>query len=133
MRAPAVLAALLFVPSAFAADPYEPTTGPVPTEVVIRVVAAGAMVLGNDVGGAQITITDAATGSVLATGLQQGEAGNQNLLMRTPRLMDEPHYPSPSASFRATLNLERPTLVEIAAQGPMAYPQASSGPAHACC
>ena len=29
-----------------------------------------------------------------------------------------------SASFRATLNLERPTLVEIAAQGPMAYPQA---------
>jgi hypothetical protein len=124
VRALTVLATLLFAPVAFSANPYEPTTGPVPTEIVIRVVAAGAMALGNDVGGAQVTITDTATGSVLATGLQQGEAGNQNLLMRTPRLMSEPHYPSPSASFRATLQLERPTLVEIAAQGPMAYPQA---------
>jgi hypothetical protein len=125
VRTLALAASILLSSHAFASNPYEPTTGPVPTEILIRVVAAGAMALGNDVGGAQVTITDIATGSVLATGLQQGEAGNQNLLMRTPRLLGEPHYPSPSASFRATLQLERPTLVEIAAQGPMAYSQAT--------
>jgi hypothetical protein len=96
------------------------------TDVLVRVVADGAMVLGDDVGGARITITDVATGTVLASGLQQGEAGDQNQIMRTPRLMEEPRYSSrPSAAFRATLQLERPTLVEIAAHGPLAYPQAA--------
>jgi hypothetical protein len=83
------------------------------------------MVIGDDVGGARVTITDAATGRLLASGLQQGEAGDQNQIMRTPRLMEEPRFSSrPSASFRTTLHLDRPTLVEIAAQGPLGYPAA---------
>ncbi len=111
--------------AAFAANPYEPTTGPVATEVLVRVVAHGAMVLGDTVGGARVTITEVATGTVLASGLQQGEAGDQNQTMRTPRMMGEPHYSSrTAASFRATLQLERPTMVEISARGPMAHPQA---------
>ncbi|MEW6544092.1 MAG: hypothetical protein AB1411_10830 [Nitrospirota bacterium] len=103
----------------------EPTAGPVATDVMVRVVAHGAMVLGDAVGGARVTITDVATGRLLASGLQHGETGDQNQIMRTPRLMEEPHYSSrPSASFRATLELERPTLVEITAQGPLAFPGA---------
>jgi hypothetical protein len=98
---------------------------PIDTDVMVRVVGHGAMVLGNDVGGARITITDVATGRLLASGLQQGEAGDQNQIMRTPRLIEEPHYSTrPSGSFHAALPLTQPTLVEIAAQGPLNYPAA---------
>lgn len=98
---------------------------PIDTEVVVRVVAHGAMVLGDNVGGARVTITDLETGQLLAAGLQQGEAGDQNQIMRTPRLMEEPRYTSrPSGSFRATLALDHPTMVEITAQGPLSYPAA---------
>jgi len=81
------------------------------------------MVLGREVGGARITITDVETGSILATGLQQGEAGDQIQIMRTPRMMEEPVYSSrPSAAFTTTLQLQKPTVVEITAEGPLAYP-----------
>jgi hypothetical protein len=84
------------------------------------------MVLGKDVGGARVTITDVATKHILATGLQQGEAGDQNEIMRTPRLMEEPHYSSrPAAAFTATFDLLHPTLIEVTAEGPLAYPASS--------
>ncbi len=99
---------------------------PQPTTILVRVVGHGAMVLGREVGGARITITDVATTRILATGIQQGEAGDQNQIMRTPRLMEEPHYSSrPAAAFTATLDLLRPTLVEVTAEGPLAYPASS--------
>lgn len=97
--------------------------GPQTTTVLVRVVAHGAMVLGRDVGGARVTITDIASGRVLATGLQQGDAGDQNQIMRTPHMMEEPIYSSrPSAAFITTVELQKPTLVEISAEGPLAYP-----------
>lgn len=96
---------------------------PKPTTILVRVVAHGSMVLGKEVGGARITITDVASGRILASGLQQGEAGDQNQIMRTPHLMEEPLYSSrSSASFTATLELTHPTLVDVAAEGPLAYP-----------
>ncbi len=98
---------------------------PVTTHVVVRVVAHGALVLGREVGGARVTITDVETGLILATGIQQGEPGDQNQIMRTPHLMQDPIYTTlPSAAFRTTLDLVRPTLVEISAIGPLAYPSA---------
>jgi hypothetical protein len=99
---------------------------PTPTAIVVRVVAHGSMVLGREVGGARITITDVTSGQILASGLQQGEAGDQNQIMRTPRLMEEPLYSTrASASFTTTLELTQPTLVDIVAEGPLAYPAAS--------
>jgi hypothetical protein len=81
------------------------------------------MVLGRDVGGARVTITDLETKQVLATGIQQGDAGDQNQIMRTPHLMEEPVYSArPAAAFTTALTLQRPTLVEVAAEGPLAYP-----------
>ena len=98
---------------------------PLPTTVLVRVVAHRSLVLGHEVGGARVTMTDVATGQLLASGLQQGEPGDQTQIMRTPHLMDEPVYSNrPAAAFRATLELTRPTLVEIAAEGPLAYPHA---------
>jgi hypothetical protein len=119
---------LLFLTAPVAAQAPPPPLngeGPLATEVMVRVVANGAMVIGDDVGGARVTITDVATGRLLASGTQHGESGDQNQIMRTPRLMEEPKYSTrPSGSFHATLNLERPTLVEVVAQGPLSHPQA---------
>lgn len=96
---------------------------PQPTRIIVRVVSHGSMVLGHEVGGARVTITDVASGEVLASGIQQGEAGDQNQIMRTPRMMGEPQYSTrTSASFTTTLNLVHPTLVDIAAEGPLTYP-----------
>ena len=98
---------------------------PLPTTVLVRVVAHRSLVLGHDVGGARVTITDMASGQLLASGLQQGEPGDQTQIMRTPHLMDEPVYSARSAAaFTTTLELTRPTLVEITAEGPLAYPNA---------
>jgi hypothetical protein len=102
-------------------DPH--LNDPKPTKVVVRVVAHGAMVVGRDVGGARVTITDLETKQVLATGIQQGEAGDQNQIMRTPHLMEEPVYSArPAAAFTTTLELRKPTWVEITAEGPLAHP-----------
>ncbi len=103
-------------------DPH--LNDPKPTRILVRVVAHGAMVLGREVGGARVTITDLATKQVLASGIQEGEAGDQNQIMRTPHLMEEPVYSArPAAAFTTTLALQRPTLVEVAAEGPLAYPE----------
>jgi len=120
----------LLIPLPCSAIPAEGEPPPDPhlndaklTTIIVRVVAQGAMVLGRDVGGARVSITDVETKQVLATGIQQGEAGDQNQIMRTPHLMEEPVYSSrPAASFTTTLELRGPTLVEVAAEGPLAYP-----------
>ena len=102
-------------------DPH--LNDPKPTKILVRVVAHGAMVVGREVGGARVTITDLETKQVLATGIQQGEAGDQNQIMRTPHLMEEPVYSArPAASFTTTLELRKPTLVEIMAEGPLGHP-----------
>jgi hypothetical protein len=99
---------------------------PQPTTILVRVVGHGAMVLGREVGGARVTVTDVASRQILVTGIQQGDAGDQNQIMRTPRLMEEPHYSSrPAAAFTATFDLFHPTLVEVTAEGPLAYPASS--------
>jgi len=115
---------------ALAADKESPSdprlNGPKPTTIIVRVVAHRSMVLGGEVGGARVTITDVATGQILASGLQLGESGDQNQIMRTPHLMDEPLYSSrPAAAFTTTLDLFHPTLVEVTAEGPQAYPAAA--------
>ncbi len=106
-------------------DPEQPLNEALATTITVRVVGHGAMALGREVGGARITVTNLATGELLATGLQQGEAGDQNQVMRTPHFMREPVYSATaSAAVTTTLYLAAPTQVEIVAQGPLAYPGA---------
>ncbi|MBP8117636.1 MAG: hypothetical protein KAY09_07855 [Nitrospira sp.] len=127
-----LLALLSSTGAAFTPDPSEAEleskahyNDSLPTTILVRVVAHRSLVLGHDVGGARVTITDVTTGQLLASGIQQGEPGDQTQIMRTPHLMDEPLYSGRSAaSFSTTLDLTRPTLVEIAAEGPLAYPNA---------
>src|SRR5688572_25284805 len=79
-----VMATLLVSTFAYAAEESPPRllNEPMATDVMVRVVAHGAMVLGDEVGGARVTITDVATGRLLASGLQLGEPGDQNQIMR---------------------------------------------------
>ena len=122
---PLILLLCLTPPAKGQTLPDLPLNGPRSTIVVVRVVAHGALVLGREVGGARVTITDVSSGHILATGLQQGESGDQNQIMHTPHMMEEPIYSSrPSAAFTTTLELQKPTLVEISAEGPLAYPTA---------
>ena len=116
----------LAIPAETIPPPNPHLNEPKPTTILVRVVAHGSMVLGKDVGGARVTITDVASGQILASGLQQGDAGDQNQIMRTPRLMGEPLYSSrASAAFTTTVELTHPILVDIAAEGPLAYPAAA--------
>lgn len=96
------------------------------TRVVIRAVSHGAKVLGDHVGGARITVREAASGQILAQGVQQGGSGD------TARIMKHAHQPGESvydgegaARFVAELDLEQPTLVEIMAEGPLKPPHAT--------
>ena len=115
----------LAVPAEEEPPPDAHLNDPKPTTIVVRVVAHGAMVLGRDVGGARVTITAVETKQVLAAGIQQGDAGDQNQIMRTPHLMEEPVYSArPAAAFTTTVELRKPTLVDITAEGPLGHPDA---------
>ena len=91
-----------------------------PTKILVRAVARDAKVLGSNVQGARITIRNAETGAVLAKGIQQGTTGDTELIVVKPRQRGETVYDTPkTAAFIATLELERPTRVEVIAEGPL--------------
>jgi hypothetical protein len=83
------------------------------------------MALGDTVGGAAVTIKDAETGALLASGMQTGSTGDLKSIMQTPREHTEQIYSAKgTASFTATLSLTRPTLVEVSGEGPLNFSQA---------
>ncbi len=98
----------------------------IPTKVMVRAVSRDAKVIQDPVGGARITIREVATGTVLAQGVQKGRSGNTELIMIKPRVRGATVYDAPgTAGFLATLQLARPTVVEITAEGPLGNPQAT--------
>ncbi len=106
-------------------EPAEAAAGPVPTQVVVRVAAHDAKLIGSGVGGARVTIRDASTGEVLAEGIQEGSTGSTERIMETPRERGDTVYATPdAAAFTATLDLAAPKQVEITAEGPLGTPHA---------
>lgn len=96
-----------------------------PTQVLVRAVSQDAKILQDPVGGAHIVIRDVETGEVLAEGRQTGRSGSTDTIMHQPRVRGAMVYDTPEAAhFLATLMLDRPTQVEISAEGPLGYPQA---------
>jgi hypothetical protein len=98
--------------------------GQEPTRLVVRAVSHDAKVIGTSVGGARITVRDLETGRELASGVQEGGTGSTPLIVQRPRERGASVYEG-SASFTATLPLERPTRVEVVAEGPLRTPYAS--------
>lgn len=135
-RRRATTLALLAAPLALtlsAPEPAEATTGvtyvetpvtapaePVPTRVMVRVVAHDAKIIGSGVGGARVTIRHRETGEVLAQGVQEGSTGSTDLIMRKPHERGETVFGTEGAAgFQATLELAEPTPVVISARGPL--------------
>jgi hypothetical protein len=113
------LSILAIVPQLFA------QSGAKETKVMIRAIARDAKVIGEHVGGARITVRDVSTGKILAEGMQKAGTGDTDLIMNKPRTRGATVYGTPDASgFLAVLNLDKPTVVEISAEGPLGSPQA---------
>jgi hypothetical protein len=100
-----------------------------PTPVTVRVIAVGGKFLGDDVGGALISLRDLQTGEILAEGRTTGGSGplsimTQSLKRTQPIPTADPDKPSNDAArFDVTLMLDRPRWVEVTAVGPMVAPQ----------
>lgn len=123
MRAPLVpcfaLAAVALL--ALAAAPAQAE----PTEITIRVLGKDSKFIGTSMAGARIVLRDAQTGEILAQGITQGSTGDTTRIMdrqgARATLSDES-----AAKFTATLDLDRPRLIEAEAYGPLAQRQAAN-------
>lgn len=96
------------------------------TKIMIRAIARDAKVIGQHVGGAKITVRDTATGEILSQGMQSAGTGDTNLIMKEPHTRNMTVYNTPDASgYLAVLHLDKPTVVEITAEGPLGNAQAT--------
>ena len=96
------------------------------TRIAIRVISQDAKIIGDGVGGALIRVVDAETGRTLAEGKQEGNTGDTQLIMSTPRARGMKIFDTEgAAAFIAELEIDRPTVVTISATGPLSYPQAT--------
>lgn len=105
------------------------------TPLTIRVQARGGKFLGDDIGGASVTVRDALTGSLLASGVTRGDSGTlvsadqvtpaqiaaaSKSVVVTPGSSPAVNWlvaASTTSSFVAELAIDRPTFLEISAFG----------------
>ena len=92
---------------------------PEPTIVEVRVIAAGGKFLGNDIGGAEVTVRDAVTGEFVASGRVCGDSGITGDIMGVPRPWGTPVPVAQSSVFAFALALDQPRLLDIAVYGPL--------------
>lgn len=96
-----------------------------PTQVDVRVIAKGGKYLGDDIGGALVTIRDVQTGELLASGTTGGGSGQQNLMDLC--VTRSQVLPVDGASvFTASLDLDEPRLIKVEAFGPLAAQQSAN-------
>lgn len=88
------------------------------THVMIRAKAKDAKFIGSSIGGAQIIVTNAMTGAIMAEGVTYGSTGNTKLIMKTPHQRGERLTDHHTAGFLAALAITEPTLVKIKAIAP---------------
>lgn len=95
------------------------------TQIDVRVVAKGGKYLGDDIGGALVTVHDVRTGELLAQGTTAGGSGVAKLMdlcvTRAEVLTVED-----ASVFTAALELDEPRLIRVTAYGPLAAPQAAN-------
>lgn len=89
------------------------------TNITVRVIARNAQYVGDLIDGAFVTITDAASGEMLAQGITSGAAGNPKRTMGTARKRGEPMAADSDAKFTATLDIDQPRYLQVTAYGPV--------------
>ena len=95
------------------------------TQIDVRVIAKDGKYLGDDIGGALVTIHDVHTNESLARGTTSGGSGQQNLMdicvTRSEVLpIDE------ASVFTVSLDLDEPRLIRVTAYGPLAAQQSAN-------
>ena len=98
-----------------------PTLGR-PTDVIVRVLSQDAKFVGDNTGGASITLRDARSRKILARGKTIGATGDTGRIMQAVGRAPERHGPD-TASYVASIDIDVPTLVELEAEGPLGRPQ----------
>lgn len=93
-----------------------------PTHVMVRALALDAKFIGDHTGGADITLTDAKTGKVLAKGRTAGGTGDTAKIMRAPHSRSGGLSDAQTAGFDAVIDISAPTLVRAEAVGPQGRP-----------
>lgn len=83
--------------TACAIAPAAAQDAPQETEIQVRVRAGGAKLVGDVVGGARVTVREAGTGLVLATGITRGGTGDTDAIMM-PAAGEGPTFGTPGAS-----------------------------------
>ena len=96
-----------------------------PTEITVRVLSKDAKFIGSSLGSMQITLRDAQTGELLASGLTVGGTGDTKRIMHKDQGRRTTLSDDSAAKLSVTLDLEAPRLIEVEAYGPLAQPQAA--------
>lgn len=89
-----------------------------PTEIEVYALARGGRFIGDDIGGAQVTLRDAITGEFLASGRTRGGSGTADL-MTLEQARTSPTLTDGAAVFTATLMLDEPRLIQVEAFAPL--------------
>lgn len=116
---------LFLITTALLAMAVAPTVMADPTDITVRVISKDAKFIGSSMGGVRITLSDARTGEILASGLTRGGTGDTKKIMHTDggrrmRMADDS-----AAAFEARLDLDKPRLIEAEAYGPLDYPESA--------
>lgn len=98
----------------------------VPTEIVVRVLSRDAKFVGTSMGGARITLSDAQTGEVLASGVTRGSTGSTKKVMHADGGRRAVLHNENSGAFSATLDLHAPRQIKVEAIGPLGQMQAAN-------
>jgi len=98
----------------------------VPTDITVMVKTKDAKFMGTSMSGALITIRNAQTGEMLAKGVTTGGTGNTEVIMKSPHVRGSALSDEKSAKFKATIDIDEPTLVEVTAYGPLAQLQSAN-------
>ncbi len=91
-----------------------------PTTITVKVLARGAKFIGSSMGGAMVTLRDADTGELLASGVTSGKTGDTEHIMKSEHPRNRVLSTEGSAAFTAVLDLDRPRRIQVTAYGPLA-------------
>lgn len=95
------------------------------TRITVRVKTKDAKFLGSSMGGALVTLRDARTHELLASGRTTGTTGDTERIMKRPNTIRDVISDMSSACFRTEIDLGEPRLVEVTAYGPLAQTQSA--------
>lgn len=97
-----------------------------PTNITVRVLSKDAKFIGSGMGGVKIELRDMADGRLLAAGMIEGGTGDTKRIMIDPWVHGQALSTKDSASFTTTIDLDRPTRVQLTAEGPASNPDSAN-------